>query len=196
LAKSGNEYKNLKLTNKESNLHKDSKNISKKDLNSVKVNSINNIKKIHIPENININNIKNSKLINLINNIITVKLLENSLLHHTPDTRPLSRMKPDELKKYNKSNIDLPKEYKLYQNYPNPFNPVTKINYDLPNDSKVNLIIYDILGKQIVKLVNGEFKKAGTYLIEFDGSSLASGVYFYRIQAGSFVQTKKMVLIK
>ena len=94
------------------------------------------------------------------------------------------------------TNSEIPKSYILYQNYPNPFNPTTKINYDLPKDSKVTLVIYDILGRQITKLVNGELQKAGAYSITFNGQSLASGVYFYRIVSDKFVQVKKMVLIK
>jgi len=99
-------------------------------------------------------------------------------------------------------NLDLPSSYKLYQNYPNPFNPVTKINYKLPKDSKVTLIIYDILGKEITRLVDNEFKQAGRYSIDFDEPSLASGVYFYRITTvdsygvNNFNQVKKMVYIK
>ena len=88
------------------------------------------------------------------------------------------------------------KEFELFQNYPNPFNPITKISYDLPKDSKVSLVIYDILCREITRLINSEFKQAGSYIIDFNGSYLASGVYFYRIEAGSFNQVKKMVLIK
>jgi hypothetical protein len=87
-------------------------------------------------------------------------------------------------------------KYQLYQNYPDPFNPFTKIKYDLPKDSKVTIVIYDLLGKQINKLVNNEFQKAGTYSITFNGSSLASGVYFYRLVSDKYVEVKKMVLIK
>ncbi|MDD5362052.1 MAG: T9SS type A sorting domain-containing protein [Ignavibacteria bacterium] len=90
----------------------------------------------------------------------------------------------------------LPNNCILHQNYPNPFNPVTKISYALPKDAKVSLVVYDILGREITKLVNAEFKKAGSYTIEFNASIYASGVYFYRIQAGDFVQTKKMLMIK
>ena len=96
----------------------------------------------------------------------------------------------------NKKSNQIPTEYKLYQNYPNPFNPTTKINYDLPKDSKVTLIIYDILGREMKRLVNGELQKAGAYSITFNGQSLASGVYFYRIVSDKFVQVKKMVMIK
>jgi hypothetical protein len=89
-----------------------------------------------------------------------------------------------------------PEDFALYQNYPNPFNPTTTIKYDLPKDVKVTIKIYDILGKLVVTLVNGELKKAGYYEAEFDGTSFASGVYFYRVEAGEFIQRKKMVLLK
>lgn len=92
-------------------------------------------------------------------------------------------------------NINLPKKFDLQQNYPNPFNPVTNIKYNLPKDVFVKIKIYDILGREIKTLVN-EFKQAGSYLISFNGSEFASGVYFYRIEAGSFIQVKRMVLVK
>ncbi len=88
-----------------------------------------------------------------------------------------------------------PKEFSLNQNYPNPFNPSTKIEYQLPMDSKVTLKIYDILGKEVAALVN-EFQPAGFKEIEFNSSGLASGIYFYRIQADGFVATKKMMVLK
>ena len=92
--------------------------------------------------------------------------------------------------------IDLiPKKFSISQNYPNPFNPVTKINYSIPRTSSVSLKIYDILGREIKTLVE-EVKVAGYYEINFDGSNLSSGVYFYRIQAGGFVETKKLILMK
>ena len=90
---------------------------------------------------------------------------------------------------------NLPTVFYLSQNYPNPFNPTTKINFDLPKDVKVRIMVYDVLGREVIKLVD-EFKKAGRYTVEFNGNNYASGVYFYRIQAGEFVQAKKMVLIK
>ena len=89
----------------------------------------------------------------------------------------------------------IPTVFSLSQNYPNPFNPLTKINYTLPVGTKVNIKIYDILGRLVKELVN-EFKDAGAYTVSFDGSGFASGVYFYRIEAGKFVQSKKMVLLK
>ena len=90
---------------------------------------------------------------------------------------------------------DLPINYRLSQNYPNPFNPVTTISYSLPVKSQVTLVVYNTLGESVKQLVNEE-KEAGRYKVEFDATSLSSGIYFYRIQAGSFIQTKKMILMK
>jgi len=98
--------------------------------------------------------------------------------------------------KDNNTGNNLPGRFALYDNYPNPFNPVTKINYDLPVNSMVNLVIYDILGKEVIKLVNNEYKEAGRYSEELDGTNLSSGVYFYRINANQYTETKKMVLVK
>ena len=88
-----------------------------------------------------------------------------------------------------------PSSFTLYQNYPNPFNPTTKIKYQLPEFSNVKLTIYDVLGRQIKTLVNQE-KPAGNYEVEFDGTGLPSGVYFYRIEDGKFSDTKKFILMK
>lgn len=87
------------------------------------------------------------------------------------------------------------KGYTLTQNYPNPFNPTSKISYSIPEQSQVTLKIFDVLGNDIKTLVNEE-KTAGNYEIDFDASSFSSGIYFYRLQAGSFVETKKMLLLK
>lgn len=88
-----------------------------------------------------------------------------------------------------------PAEFALKQNYPNPFNPATTIKYELPVDTHVSLKLYDILGKEVLNLVN-ENKQAGYYQTELSAASLASGVYFYRLQAGGFVQTKKLVILR
>ena len=85
--------------------------------------------------------------------------------------------------------------YELSNNYPNPFNPVTRIKYEIANSENVKLKVYDILGKEVANLVDAQ-KEAGRYEILFDASSLASGIYFYRLQAGDFVQTRKMILLK
>jgi photosystem II stability/assembly factor-like uncharacterized protein len=86
-------------------------------------------------------------------------------------------------------------EYSLSQNYPNPFNPVTKINYSVPKQSLVTMKILDILGREVATLVN-ESMKPGYYSVDFNGSNLASGVYFYRMEAGTFVNVKRLLLIK
>ena len=88
-----------------------------------------------------------------------------------------------------------PTSYTLAQNYPNPFNPVTKINFAIPKQNLVTIKVYDILGREVSTLVN-EVKSPGTYSIDFDGSKYASGAYFYKIKAGDFTDTKKMMLIK
>ncbi|GEM_PF-2144363 len=96
------------------------------------------------------------------------------------------------------SNSTIIFEFRLNQNYPNPFNPGTTISYQLPAGSHTTLKVYDILGKEIATLVDG-YKNAGSYEVEFNAgqiSSLSSGVYFYKLQAGNFVQTRKMILIK
>jgi hypothetical protein len=85
--------------------------------------------------------------------------------------------------------------YSLLQNYPNPFNPSTTIKYELPQSSEVRLSVYDMLGREVSVLVN-ERRNAGIHEVKFDGSNLASGVYFYRLQAGGFVQSKKIVLLR
>ncbi|TRZ52222.1 T9SS C-terminal target domain-containing protein, partial [bacterium] len=96
--------------------------------------------------------------------------------------------------------IGIPAKFNLSQNYPNPFNPVTKINFDLPDDNKISIEIYNITGKLVTKLLNNEFRSAGYYTIYFNGSSLSSGVYFYRFIAESngkqTIITKHMILIK
>lgn len=94
-----------------------------------------------------------------------------------------------------KVNTNVPVVYSLSQNYPNPFNPVTKINFALPKQGLITLKIYDITGREINTLVN-EVKQAGNYTVDFNGSLISSGVYFYKIQSGDFVSVKRMVLIK
>ena len=89
----------------------------------------------------------------------------------------------------------VPANFILYQNYPNPFNPATTISYSLPAERKVIIKVFNLLGREVAELVNEE-KGAGSYQVSFNASSLSSGVYFYRIRAGDFVQTKKMILLK
>ena len=103
------------------------------------------------------------------------------------------------MKNYTLALNKIPDDFKLEQNYPNPFNPTTIIKYQLPYKAKIELKIYNILGQEIATLINQE-QNAGYHTIQFNANEirggLASGVYFYRIVAGKFVQTKKMLLIK
>ena len=102
---------------------------------------------------------------------------------------------------YNLNNtveIGIPTKFNLSQNYPNPFNPVTKIDFDLPKDSRVSIKVYDMLGRE-VKTIFDDFRKAGYYTAVFDASSISSGVYFYRIMTDGetkFIMTKKLVVLK
>ena len=89
----------------------------------------------------------------------------------------------------------LPSNYKLGQNYPNPFNPTTTIKFSIPGSSFVTLKVYDMLGREITSLVNEE-KSPGIYTVKFDGSTLASGIYFYHLHAGNYTETKKFILMK
>jgi ligand-binding sensor domain-containing protein len=112
--------------------------------------------------------------------------------------RPLSQVVTD----VNEHKDSQPSKFSLEQNYPNPFNPSTKIKYSIPNvtlsgveGSRVQLKVYDILGKEVADLVN-ENQPAGSYEVTFDASRLTSGVYFYKLQAGSFTETKNMILVR
>ena len=89
----------------------------------------------------------------------------------------------------------LPLKFILFQNYPNPFNLSTNIAYQIPERGNVSLKVYDMLGKEVTTLVE-EYKDEGRYETNFAAGNLASGIYFYKLQAGSFVETKKMVLMK
>ena len=89
----------------------------------------------------------------------------------------------------------VPKEYVLEQNYPNPFNPATSIKFSIPKEGYVEMKLFDVTGREVAVLVSDPYK-AGTYEIDFDASKLSSGVYFYRITAGEFTDTKKMILVK
>lgn len=90
---------------------------------------------------------------------------------------------------------EIPQDFQLSQNYPNPFNPTTKIKFSLPQSAHVKLVIYDVLGKEITKLVEGDMS-AGSHEVQFNASNMASGVYIYKIDAGDFSSIKKMLLMK
>ncbi|OQY72978.1 MAG: hypothetical protein B6D44_08675 [Ignavibacteriales bacterium UTCHB2] len=93
------------------------------------------------------------------------------------------------------NNKMLPVHFYLSQNYPNPFNPSTKISWQSPVGSHQTLKIYDVLGNEVATLVN-EYKPAGSYEVEWDASKYSSGVYFYQLRTGNFVETKKMILMR
>jgi len=89
----------------------------------------------------------------------------------------------------------IPKHFELFQNYPNPFNPSTLIKYSVPENGFVKLSVYNLVGEEVKLLISGQVD-AGFYEIEFDATSLPSGIYFYKLQAGNYVETKKMVLLR
>ena len=91
--------------------------------------------------------------------------------------------------------VSQPQKFELAQNYPNPFNPSTNINFSLPSSREVSLKVYDMMGREVAILVNGRMN-AGEHTVQFNANGLASGVYIYRITAGSFTQSKRMLLIK
>ena len=90
---------------------------------------------------------------------------------------------------------ETPGAFRLGQNYPNPFNPSTRIDFDLSRQSHVKLEVYNTLGQSVALVIN-EVRQAGHYSVGFDGGNLGSGVYFYRLQAGGFVQTRKLVVLR
>ncbi|MFA5404573.1 MAG: T9SS type A sorting domain-containing protein [Ignavibacteria bacterium] len=92
--------------------------------------------------------------------------------------------------------IGLPNKYSVSQNYPNPFNPTTKIDFELPADSKVSMVIFDISGREVAKVLNNEFRNAGFHTADFNAGKFSSGIYFYRLTAENFSVTKKMMLVK
>ena len=91
--------------------------------------------------------------------------------------------------------LQSPVTFNLYQNYPNPFNPSTSIRYAISSNQFVKLKVYDVLGNEVATLVD-EYKAAGSYEVKFDAAQLSSGIYFYKLHAGNFVETKKMILLR
>jgi hypothetical protein len=94
-----------------------------------------------------------------------------------------------------KISTEIPTLFSLSQNYPNPFNPITKIRFDLPKNVNVKLTIYDMLGREVETIVNEQLN-AGSYEVTFNGTKYTSGVYYYRLNASEFIETKKMILVK
>ena len=113
-----------------------------------------------------------------------------SVGHGTPGRKNSVVTSLDEINK-----VIIPEKFSLSQNFPNPFNPSTKIQFTLSSQQNTTLKIYDILGNEIETLVSG-IKPAGVYEVMLDATNLPSGVYFYKLQAGEFVGTKKMILLR
>ena len=107
----------------------------------------------------------------------------------------INKYLPDGLVSVNNISNEIPEKYSLSQNYPNPFNPKTVISYELQVTGNAKLTVYDVLGNEVAVLVNKK-QNAGTYSVDFDGSNFSSGVYFYKLNAGEFSETKRMMLIK
>jgi hypothetical protein len=105
--------------------------------------------------------------------------------------RPLSQL----IKSFGSTTSKLPQQFLLQQNYPNPFNPTTTIKYQLPAQSHVTLKVFDVLGREVATLLDG-VEQAGYKSVTFDASRLSSSVYFYRLQAGNYIETKKLLLLR
>jgi hypothetical protein len=90
---------------------------------------------------------------------------------------------------------ELPQTFAVYQNYPNPFNPESRVRFDLPERSRVSLVVYNMLGEEVARVIDKEME-AGSHSARIDARALSSGVYFYRLQAGEFVETRKMTVLK
>jgi len=118
--------------------------------------------------------------------------LTNTLV--TPQTGSLGEVTPICVIGIQPISSEIPDSYGLYQNYPNPFNPVTNIKFEIPKDVNLSIKVYDILGREVFSI--SEYKKAGSYEVQFDGSNFASGLYFYKLETDGFSDTKKMVLLK
>ena len=89
----------------------------------------------------------------------------------------------------------IPNKFSLHQNYPNPFNPVTKIKFDIAKNTNVKLRIYDVTGREVLKITDA-YMTAGSYSFQWNASQFASGIYFYRLDAGEYSEIKKMILVK
>ena len=116
---------------------------------------------------------------------------QNSSMSYHAFMQPVSAL----VNGVHRSGNELPKSFSLAQNYPDPFNPTTTIGYQLPKDSHVILKVYDVLGREVQTLVDAQ-ESAGSHLVTFDGTRVASGVYYYRMEAGSFSAMRKFVLMK
>lgn len=126
---------------------------------------------------------------------LILQKLPSSAMSGKPVFIPTDELPPSPPESPSAATSQIPKEFALYGNYPNPFNPVTQIAFDLPKDVRVKLSVYNVLGQEVVRVIDEEYK-AGSYTVPFTSEKLASGIYFYRLEAGSFAQAKKMLLIR
>lgn len=129
-------------------------------------------------------------------NLLSIQAEGSRGIHNTKLVQKLLR---DAIANFIPSDVkgdgSIPNVYNMYQNYPNPFNPVTNIKFQVPERAKVTLSVYDITGKLVSVLANGEYE-TGVHVVSFNASNLASGIYFYKIEAGKFTDTKKLILMK
>ena len=149
-------------------------------------------------DNWKIYNLLNSGIASDIQSVVKIDSYGNKWIAHPWSGLSIFREGGVVLSSVNENNEkNIPADFQLYQNYPNPFNPETTINYQLPISGLVTLKIYDLLGREVATLVN-EYKNAGSHNSQFSirNYQLASGIYFYRLQSGSYSETKKLVLIK
>ncbi len=129
------------------------------------------------------------------NNKISIELLPGEFRIYTSKKIPTPKDGKNLVTSLNNNHVNINGRFNLFQNYPNPFNPVTTITYQIPERAKVILKVYDILGREVETLVE-EIKEPGQYEIKFNGKNLVSGIYIYKIIAGNFIETRKMILIK
>ncbi|MCX6163117.1 MAG: T9SS type A sorting domain-containing protein, partial [Ignavibacteriae bacterium] len=122
-------------------------------------------------------------------------LITNNYIFLGTDGQSVWRRSYSEIIGIQNISTETPARYSLSQNYPNPFNPVTRIRYELPRAGVVKLAVYDVMGREVEMLVN-ERQSAGSYEAVWDGTRFASGVYFYRLTAEGYKETRKMILIR
>jgi hypothetical protein len=136
---------------------------------------------------------KNQGFINI--PAVPVFLIANNYIFAGTNGNSVWRRSLSEILETKKISLNIPSVFSLSNNYPNPFNPVTRIDFDIPKNGFVSLKVFDVLGREVQTLIN-ENKEAGRYSVDFNGSDLTSGVYFYRLESEGFSDVKRMVLIK
>jgi len=128
-------------------------------------------------------------------NMVTQEIFSDKIFIYIPSYRGFFRRPISEVTSVKMNSTIFPSEFNLAQNYPNPFNASTNIKYTIPKGSYVKIVVYDILGRKLKTLINGE-KSEGTFIIQLSANDLSSGVYYYQLQTKEFIQTKKLILIK